>query len=169
MKILSLQIGNSARRFCSFLTISSNDVTRLDQADVKGIEVALLFALFAFFDQLPEPGMFAQLVVFGHRQLGTEEKISDRVLMENPVDKHAFRASLKIDAIVAGPVTIEPFSFPLDDSEHFRVQVRKVVGQELELRQEFELKVLRDTRYLSCADLVENDLIHRPCSRQFSE
>jgi hypothetical protein len=55
--------------------------------------------------------------------------------MENPVDKHSFRASLKIDAIVAGSVTIEPLSFSLDDPEHLWVQVFKVVGQELELRQ----------------------------------
>src|SRR5262249_15946417 len=128
----------------------------------KGDWKALLFALFAFFNQLPESSMFTQLVVFSHWQLRAEEKIPDRVFMENPVDKDPFRASLKIDAIVASSITIEPLALAFDDPERFGVEVSKVVGQELELRQEFQLQRLRDARNLSRADLVEDNLIHRP-------
>jgi hypothetical protein len=81
--------------------------------------------------------------------------------MENTVNQHAFRTPLKIDTIITCTVAVEPFSLPLDDAEHFWIQICEIVRQELKLRQQFELKFHRNPGYFSCADLVEDDLIHR--------
>src|SRR6516162_9095630 len=80
--------------------------------------------------------------------------------MEDPMDKDAFRTLFEINAIVVGSVAKKPLSLALDDPEYFRVQIFKIVRQELELRQQFELKFLRNTRYFGCADLVKDNLIH---------
>src|SRR5262249_46780471 len=108
-----------ALRFGQYFPVSPH----LRSRRCKGDWEALLLALFAFLNQLPESSMFTQLVVFGHWQLRAEEKIPDRVFMENPVDKDPFRASLKIDAIVASSITIQPLPLAFDDPERFGVEV----------------------------------------------
>ena len=79
------------------------------------------------------------------------------------MDKDTFRALFEINAIIVGSVAIEPLSLSLDDPEYFRVQTFKIMRQELELRQQFELKFHRNTRYFGCADLVEHNLKHGTC------
>ena len=94
-------------------------------------------------DHLPELIRTLGLVmIIGHRQLGAEQKVTDRVLVKNAVDEDPVPMLLKVDAMIAAAVTVQGPSVAPDRAEVGSVERVQVGGKDLELCQEVELEIL---------------------------
>jgi hypothetical protein len=114
----------------------------------------------ALLDQLPKLTCFAQLRVFRDGQFGPEQKIAERVLVQDAMDRDALVASLKIDPVISRAIAIQLFALALDHAKALQVKMIEVLRQNLELSQQIKLQFFRQRRYLCRAQFVEDDLEH---------
>ena len=71
-------------------------------------------------DHLPELlGRFGMipLVGIGHGELRAEEEVTDRVLVEDPMDQDAVGMSLEVDAVILATEAMKRAAIPLDLAE----------------------------------------------------
>src|SRR5690242_16567913 len=79
----------------------------------SGLRTSLLRFL-AFLNQPPKLRTFRELFVFGHRELRPEKEVANGVFVQNAVDEHPFRAALKVNPVIVGPVSVKLFSLTFD-------------------------------------------------------
>jgi len=112
-------------------------------------------------DHLPELVSFLSLVmIVGHRELRAEEEVSDRVFMKHSMDEDPVSVLFKVDAMVAAAVAVESAAVPADRAEIGPLKRIKVGGKDLELSEQVELEILRESAHLCGADGIEDDLEH---------
>lgn len=100
------------------------------------------------------------LVIQG--QVGAKEEISNRILVENPVNQKPLRVPLEVNPIVLRSIPMQHTSLPRHTAKSLFVQMIKLRRQEMKLGKQLQLKVLRQCRHLRCTDLVKNYLKHGP-------
>ncbi len=115
---------------------------------------------FTLFDQFPELAGPAQLVVFRHGKFAAEQEVSKRVSVQHAMNGDPLSASLEVDPVILGAITMELLSVAFDDPEFASVQIIQICRQNFEFRQQFELERLRQSGHLGCAQFVEDDLEH---------
>src|SRR5260221_5492930 len=98
--------------------------------ELQTLNLPFPFGSLALFNQFPKAGTLFELFIFGKRQLGSEQAFANLVFMEDAVHDDTFRATLEVDPIIVGAITIEFCPFALDHAECFRVQMIQIVGKE---------------------------------------
>ena len=134
---------------------------RVSTAHPGTVTSVLLLFLFTLFDQLPEAGMLLKLFVFRHRQFRAKKEIPDGVLVQDPVHQDAFVAAFEVNPVIVGSITVETFSFSLDDAERLGIEAVQVIRQKLEFGEQLQLKFFWNSGHFGRTDFVEDDLIHK--------
>jgi len=111
-------------------------------------------------DHLPELIGCFRLIIVGHRQLRSEEKVADRVLVEHPVDQDAVGMPFEINPVIAAAEAVKRAAIALDLAEARSIQGVEIVWKNLKLGEKIELEILRKGAHLAGADGIENDLEH---------
>jgi hypothetical protein len=111
-------------------------------------------------NQLPKLPRLAKLIVLRHRQLTAEEKIAQRVLVEDAMNSDTLRATLEVDAVILRPITMELLALALNHPESAGIEVVEVFRQDLKFREQIELESFWQGGHLGGAQFVEDDLEH---------
>jgi hypothetical protein len=112
-------------------------------SEVEGSYLLGLPRPLALLDQLPKLACLAQLRVLRHRQFAAEKEIPKRVLVQNAMDGDALVSFLEIDPVIFRPIAIQLLSLALDYAKPLRIKVVQILGQNLELCQQFKLQPFR--------------------------
>jgi hypothetical protein len=99
-------------------------------------------------------------LIFAEGNLGAEEEILERVLVEHPMDEEAGVGALEVDAIFLGAITVKIPFLSLELSEFLGVSLVEVLREEVEFAQDLELEQLGQLGELGGATVVEDDLKH---------
>ena len=69
-------------------------------------------------NHLPElVGGLRMITLIGHGKLGAKEKITDRVLVKDPMDQDAVGMALEVDAVILAAEAVKRAAIPLDLAE----------------------------------------------------
>jgi hypothetical protein len=80
--------------------------------------------------------------------------------MEHSMNKDPVVMLLKVDAMVTAAVAVQGASVSADCSKVGSIERIKVGGKNLELGEQVELEILRESAHLGGADWIEDDLEH---------
>ena len=101
-----------------------------------------------------------QHFVLGHGELGAEEKILDRVLVQDAMDEQARLGALEINPVFLGAVAVEIAFLAMELAEFIGIGLVEVLGQEIEFAQDLQLEHFGQVGQLAGATVVEDDLEH---------
>ena len=111
-------------------------------------------------NQFPELGDFLQHLVLGHGELGAEEKILERVFVEDAMDEQPRLDALEINAVFLGAIAVQIALFAMELAELFRIGLVEVLGQEIEFAEDLQLEHFGQVGQFGGAAVVEDDLEH---------
>src|SRR6266496_288792 len=116
--------------------------------------------LLTLLDQLPEFARLAQLRVFRNGQFAAKKEIEKRVLVQNAIDLDTFVGLREINTVIFRAITIQFFPRALDHAKPLRIELIQILRQNLELRQQLKLQLLRERGDLGGAQFIKNNLEH---------
>src|SRR5205085_9368632 len=87
----------------------------------------LLAGPFALLDQVPKLAPLLQLLIFARGQFGAEKKIAQRVLVQHPMHRDAFRRLFEINPVILGTIPIQPFTISLQQTEPAAIETIEVL------------------------------------------
>src|SRR5205814_8726610 len=94
---------------------------------------------FALLDQFPKLAPLLQLLILARRQFGAEKKIAQRVLVQNPMHRDAFRRLFEINPVIFGAITIKFFPLALEQTKSAGIEMVEFLRQNLKFREQIEL------------------------------
>lgn len=105
-------------------------------------------------------GLVRMITSIVHREFRSEEKVTDRVLVEYTVNQDPLRMFFKVDPVIAAAVSMKRAAVPTDRSEIGTLQRIKVGWKDLELGKQIELEILGERAHFCGTDGIEDDLEH---------
>lgn len=110
------------------------------------------------FDQFPKLRILLQRFVFLHFQPGPEEKVFQRMTVEDPVNKESKFVTLEIDPIVADAEPMQSAAGPFQFAEGIQLGLHDLLRQTAEFAQDLELQFLGHPGQFGRAGRIKNDL-----------
>src|SRR5207302_4334854 len=95
---------------------------------------------FALLDQFPKLAPLPQLLILARRQFGAEKKIAQRVLVQHPMHRDAFRCLFKINPVIFGTTPIQSFAIALQQTKSAAIETIEVLRQNVKFSEQIELQ-----------------------------
>ena len=110
------------------------------------------------FEELPEFRVVLEELILGDRQFAAEEKVFQRVFVEDAKDANDTVLFLEIDAVVFDAVTVNAFAVAGNLAEFPVGDVLEILRHDLEAVNQFDLQRARHRRQFFRAHGTENNL-----------